>query len=289
MNDTAQQELAEALFELGFSQYEAKCYVGLMNRDPQTGYRVSKATGVPQPKVYETLRRLVTRGVVREIAGDPTLFSAVPPADLLGQLKSTFDRRLVEAERTVHAMTDAETPRPLEYVESFDARSDILAAARGSVASANRRVYVSASAPEIEELEPSMRAAIARGVDLVVLAFGRRAIDLPGASIFRHASTEGSIYRHHQARHIALVSDSVITINAVAVDGDEWQGIRTASEPIIAAVKGYIRHDIDIQQVFADFGAELLKAYGPGLQTLGAYRLDHPAESAEERSAADSA
>jgi HTH-type transcriptional regulator, sugar sensing transcriptional regulator len=293
VNESAQQELAEALFELGFSQYEAKCYVGLMNREPQTGYRVSKSTGVPQPKVYETLRRLVTRGVVREIAGDPTLFSAIPPSDLLGQLKSTFDRRLVEAERTVHAMTDAETPRALEYVESFDVRADIVAAAKDSIASANRRVYLSASAPEIEELESSMRAAVDRGVDLVVLAFGRRAVEVPGANVFRHASTDGAVYRHHQARHVALVSDSVVTINAVAVDGDEWHGIRTASEPIIAAVKGYIRHDIDMQQVFADFGPELLKAYGPGLQTLGAYRLE-PAEAAEtaaeeKRSAVESA
>ena len=278
MNETAQRELAEALFELGFSQYESKCYVGLMNREPQTGYRVSKATGVPQPKVYETLRRLVQRGVVREIAGDPTLFSAIPPSTLLDQLKSTFDRRLGEAERTVSAMSEAESPRPIEYVERFDDRVEILGAARDSIATATRRIYLSASALEIEELEEALEAAAARGVDLVVLAFGRRDPQIPGAHVFRHSSTDGAVYRHHQARHIALVVDSEVTMNAIAADGTEWNGIRTASVPVIAAVKGYIRHDIDMQQVYADFGAQLIEAYGPGLQTLGAYRQD-PAEA----------
>ncbi|MGP3533646.1 TrmB family transcriptional regulator [Microbacterium sp. RD1] len=285
MTETAHQELAEALFELGFSQYEAKCYVGLMNQEPQTGYRVSKTTGVPQPKVYETLRRLVSRGVVREIAGDPTLFSAIPPTTLLDELKATFDRRLDEAERTVQAMDAANTPRPLEYVERFDDRADIIAAARLALDGARRRVYLSASAGEIADLEPTLREAIDRGVDVVLLAFGRREVDLAGARVFRHSSTEGSIYRHHQARHLALIVDSAMTVNAVAADGAEWHGIRTASEPVVAAVKGFIRHDIDMQQVYADFGDQLVAAYGPGLQTLGAYRQDHTRDLAEEQGA----
>lgn len=60
----------------------------------------------------------------------------------------------------------------------------------------------------------------------------------------------------------------------MAADGRRWSGIHTDSEPIIAAVKGYIRHDIDMQQVYSDFQAELVQAYGPGLQGLEGYRTD---------------
>ena len=48
--------------------------------------------------------------------------------------------------------------------------------------------------------------------------------------------------------------------------------------PIIAAVKGFIRHDIDMQQVYADFGPQLIELYGPGLQGLEGYRRQDPGQ-----------
>lgn len=110
--------------------------------------------------------------------------------------------------------------------------------------------------------------------------------------VFRHASTDRAIYRHHRARHLALVVDSVKAINAIAVDGENWDGVLAEHAAIIAAVKGLIRHDIDLQQVYADFGPTLVEAYGPGLQMLEVYRgrdasmaEDLPAEARTPRPA----
>ena len=266
--------LAEALSDLGFSQYEARCYVGLMTREPQTGYRVAKTTGVPQPKVYETLRKLVSRGVVREVEGDPTLFCAIPPDALFTELKTTFDRRLQEARDSARDLSVDDIPRLLEAVERFEEHADVLTAATQCLAFAERRIYLSASAEELLALRPAIEDARDRGVDIVILAFGRKPFTCKGTRIFHHASTVGAVYRHHQARHVALVADSRQALNAYAADGRAWVGVRSQSAPIIAAVKGFIRHDIDLQQVFADFGPQLIEAYGQGLQALEGYRQD---------------
>lgn len=277
-------ELVTALHELGFSQYEAQCYVGLMAAEPQTGYRVAKVTGVPQPKVYEALRKLVSRGVVREVSGEPTLFSAIPPDALLQQLEDVFDRRLTEARESVRRLAATDLPPSLEYVERFADRDSVLRAATESLERATRRAYISASAAELTSLKGVVVAAVQRGVDVVVLAFGRPKVTLKGARVFHHASTEGALYRHHQAAHIALVVDSLETVNGVAADGTNWQAVRTSSEPVIAAVKGFIRHDIDLQQIFADFAPQLVEAYGPGLQALESYRQDQHRAAPEGRS-----
>ncbi len=266
--------LVEALNDLGFSQYEARCYVGLMAREPQTGYRVAKTTGVPQPKVYETLRKLVSRGVVHEIDGDPTLFSAIPPDALFSDLKNTFDKRLEDARDSASHLEVRDTPRNIEYVERFDHRTDVIHAATECLDFAERRIYLSASADELLVLRPAIESARDRGVDIVILAFGRKTFACKGVRVFHHASTVGAVYRHHQAHHLALVADSRQAVNAYAVDGQTWVGVRSQSGPIIAAVKGFIRHDIDMQQVFADFGPQLVEAYGPGLQQLESYRQD---------------
>jgi sugar-specific transcriptional regulator TrmB len=93
-----------ALTELGFSQYEARTYAGLIGREPMTGYAIAKDTLVPQPKVYETLGRLVERGAVLQVSGSPAKFVAVAPARVLSQLERAFRQRLATVELEVSRM-----------------------------------------------------------------------------------------------------------------------------------------------------------------------------------------
>lgn len=275
--------LVHALLDLGFSQYEARCYVGLLGPQAQTGYGVAKLTGVPQPKVYEALRKLVARGAARELSGTPVRFVAVPPEQLLADLRTAFDEKLEIARETSRHVA-AVPAGSLEHVERLETRQQVLDSAAVSLAAAERRVYLSASPAELQALRGPIEDAVARDVDVVVLSFGRAPFAMEGLRVFHHASTDGAVFRRHQARHIALVADSRQTVYGVAPDGDDWQAVSTSSYPVIAAVKGFIRHDIDIQRVYADFGPQLVEAYGPGLQGLESYRQDSPAaEQVEEQ------
>ena len=267
-------DFVRSLLDLGFSQYEARCYVGLLGPEPQTGYGVAKITGVPQPKVYEALRKLSSRGAAREIAGDPVRFTAVPTEELLAGLQNTFEQRLELARETSRHVTAADQSSNLEPVERLTQLSQVINAAAASLQGAERRVYLSATAAELTSLREPIEGAVSRDVDVVVLSFGRAPFQMDGLRVFHHASTDGAVYRHHQSRHVALVADSRQTVYGVAPDGQEWHGITTASIPVIAAVKSFIRHDIDMQQVYADFGPELVEAYGPGLQGLEGYRQE---------------
>ncbi|MFJ6726243.1 TrmB family transcriptional regulator [Streptomyces sp. NPDC091281] len=273
------EEFTESLLALGFSSYEARCYVGLLGPEPQTGYAVAKATGVPQPKVYEALRRLVARGAARQLGSEPVRFVAVPPREVLDGLESTFEDHLTLARsRSVH-LTTSEPPPEHELVYRFRDRARIITAASAMIDASEQRVYVSSSPGELRMLREPVERATGRGVDVVALCFGRVPFSTPGMRVFRHASTDGVLYRAHQARHLGLVTDSRETLFGLAADGQSWTGIQSASEAVIAAVKGYIRHDIDMQQVFNDFESELVAAYGPGLQGLESYRAAQTGET----------
>jgi len=271
---TGNEDFIDALLALSFSPYEARCYVGLLSPGPQTGYGVSKTTGVPQPKVYETLRKLVSRGAARQLPGEPVHFVAIPPGELLDGLHSSFDSRLAHA-RTVSTRLEVAAAPPIqEPVSRLPGRADVVKAAASVIDAATRRIYLSATSNELASLRTPIQSCVKRGVDVVVLCFGEMPFQSQGVRVFRHASTQGAVFRHHQARHIALVVDSRRTIFGLAPDGHNWSGIDTGSELVIAAVKGYIRHDIDLQQIFGDFTDDLLEAYGPGLQQLESYRAD---------------
>lgn len=273
-NDTPTDDLVASLQDLGFSSYEARCYVGLVGQESQTGYAVSKRTGVPQPKVYEALRKLVARGAALQVDVDPVLFAAVPPEQLLDGLAAHFQARHRGAREAAERLTVDATVAPAVAVYALNSASATVAAGRAAIAGAERRIYVSASPEEMATLMPAMGERRDAGVDIVLIDFARKPVQADGMRVFRHASTENSLYRHHQARHVAVVVDSLETVYSVAPGGDVWDGVRTRNAAVIAAVKGMIKHDIDLQQIYADFGPTLVEAYGPGLQALEKYRQD---------------
>ncbi|MGW6139433.1 TrmB family transcriptional regulator [Streptomyces sp. NPDC055144] len=259
-----------ALTELGFSQYEARTYAGLIGREPLTGYGVSKETNVPQPKVYETLTRLVERGAVVQVSDSPAKFIAVPPSRVLNELESTFRQRLatveLEISRLRPAKADVQALRPFQEATSW---VDIASTARQLIAGATERVYVSGHSSHLEALTDAIADADRRGVRATVLCFGEPPLTLKNGTVIRHSSTDGTVYRHHQARHLALTCDVGASLWALAPEGDAWEAILSPDDTLLAAlVKGFIRHDVFMQRTYRDFGEEMRARYGSGLEGL---------------------
>ncbi|MGW1802446.1 TrmB family transcriptional regulator [Streptomyces sp. NPDC001984] len=272
----------QTLIELGFSQYEARTYVGLVGRPPMTGYAISKDTRVPQPKTYEALGRLAERGVVVQVGTNPAVWAAVPAGQMLGHLDNDFKRRLTAAELRLteldSASTDTAVVRPYREVRSL---TQMVAVATELIAIAESRIYLSGYSDQIAGLGPSMIDADERRVRIDVLCSGEPPFALRHGIVDRHRSTEGTVYPHHQSRHVALIVDGVAAMWALARNGRDWTGIWTEHDDLLpAAVKGFVSHDIWAQRIFNDFKDELNAAYGPSLQYLV-----HPIAS--EESAAD--
>lgn len=259
--------VVERLVELGFTQYEARAYAGLLGQEPMTGYALSNNTKIPQPKVYETLRRLEDKHAVVRIGDDPARFVTVPPDHLLAKLEGDFSRRLSEARLSLSRLRTSERDG-LRVMTSLNDRAAAVTKAGALIQAASRHVYLSLHSDQLSELAAGIIAADRRGVRVDLLVFGREKIDLEHGRTVHHASTAGAIYRHHQARHIALVTDTDDTLWALAPAGEGWEAI-WARDPLLAAVvKGYIRHDLYIQQIFTDFSEELQDRYGPALGGL---------------------
>jgi|SRR5450755_950783 sugar-specific transcriptional regulator TrmB len=260
--------IAERLAQLGFSQYEARTYVGLLMSDDATGYSVANATGVPQPKVYETLRRLVERGAAVRTGDKPARYAAVPPDVLLRGLEADFAARVAAARRdleTVPRRAAAQEMLPVARLESFDAAVGLAAEA---IAAAQTRVYLSGRRDELTGLGAAVTKASDAGAEFVLVHFGRLPFRAPRGKVVRHASTDGALYPSRNARHLAVVVDSQWALWGVAKDGKQWN-ILTTDAPLLAGlVKAYIRHDMFVQRIFADFPDELERRYGSGLLEL---------------------
>lgn len=260
--------IAERLTQLGFSQYEARTYVGLLMSDGATGYGIANETGVPQPKVYETLRRLVDRGAAVLTAEHPARYSAVPPSDLLSALEKEFGTKVEAARISLESLPQRAAARGGFPLARLDSLASATERAINAIATAHTRVYMSGRGDDLKGLAGAIDEASERGVRFVIVHFGRLPFQAPRGKIMRHASTEGTLYASRKTHHLAVVVDSRWALWALARDGRDWE-VMHGEVPLVASlVKSYIRHDLFVQRMYADLPNELEALYGPGLLQL---------------------
>src|SRR5215469_11491717 len=224
--------------ELGFSQYEAQAYVGLLGREPLTGYGLANVTGIPQPKVYETLRRLTAKGVVAAVEGEPARFAAVPADQLLADLEGSFRARLAGAQRELTTATPAPGTAGYRVLRAATGWEAIEEQAVAAVDGSRRHVYVSVNCPDPRVIAAAIGRADGRGAVCEVLHFGEPIVALRHGRTVGHDSTRGVVYRRHQARHVAVVADSADVVWAVAEDGASWHSLAGQNQLLAALAKG---------------------------------------------------
>ncbi|HYL07832.1 MAG TPA: helix-turn-helix domain-containing protein [Candidatus Udaeobacter sp.] len=260
--------IAERLTQLGFSQYEARTYVGLLVAGDATGYSIANETGVPQPKVYETLRRLVDRGAAVLVAEKPARYAAVPPAAVMSRLEKEFAAKVEAARRgldSLPAPAGVSRGLPISRLDSLPAAT---ARAVEAIGQARHRVYLSGRTEELTHLGSAVDEASERGVAFVLVHFGRLPFQPPRGKVMRHASTEGTLYASRRSHHLAIVADSRWALWALARDGRDWE-VMYGEAPLLASlVKSFVRHDLFVQRMYADIPGELEALYGPGLLQL---------------------
>lgn len=275
--------IAARLTELGFSQYEARTYVGLLLAEQATGYTIGNQAGVPQPKVYEILPRLVDRGAAVRLSERPGRYAAVPPAALLDRLEREFRGRLDAARAGLESLPHsgaADPPLPIAGVTRLE---DALARTREGLKTAQKRVYLHARTEELRPLADAVAAASEAGIEFVIVHFGPLPFAKPRGQVVRHESTEGTLYPSRQSRHLAAVADSDWSLWAVARDGRCWEGMHGRGSLLAGLIKTYIRHDVFVQRMYADAPELFEDRYGPGLLRL------NEAESAADSTEAEGA
>lgn len=267
-------DLTAALVALGFSQYEARSYVGLLSEYGQTAYGLAKVTGVPQPKIYEAVRKLIDRDAAVQVNATPQRFSARPVNQVLTDLRAEFSELVDDAERKAADALRATDQSNIyaEAVRSVHGKDATIKDAVGMIREAREKVYISAWDQDLDVLEPAIRQAEERDVAVVVLAFGRTKLKIRNGVIYRHASTSKVVYHSHQNRHLAVIADSRRALWGLAYEGGEWTALEFEDRRLIGLLRNFVRHDIYVQKIWSELGPQLEETFGKGL--VGLTNLD---------------
>lgn len=188
-------DAADLLGQLGFSEYEARAYIALLQRNPVNGYELAKASGIPRANVYDVLRRLEERNAVLVIEGETSVqYAPVPPNQLIPQIELQMNHVLVNAQRSLDALA---IPSIGDLSRNILGYSSLLDQARSLINAAQSELFVALWHPEAEALAEVMECAEQRGVRLTTLCLEACPADCPGCkgAIYRYRVTSEQITR----------------------------------------------------------------------------------------------
>lgn len=163
-------EAIEGLTRLGFSEYEAKAYLALLDRNPATGYDVSKRSGVPRSMVYETLNKLERRGAVMETVEErATYYRPVPPQlylDRQEQDQQKLFASLREELQEIHSKSSQ------SGIWTIRGESAVLTYAQQMIREAQEDIFLVLADDHLRELSPSIQSACDREIIVSALLTG---------------------------------------------------------------------------------------------------------------------
>jgi sugar-specific transcriptional regulator TrmB len=88
------QNYLEVIKQSGFSDYEAKCYLALFNKDSLTVSEIARLAEIPRPSAYDAMEKLMTRGLCSSIPGKSKKYAAANPRILKDQMMDNFTNHM---------------------------------------------------------------------------------------------------------------------------------------------------------------------------------------------------
>ena len=144
-------DILQLLANLGFTEYEAKTYLALLQQSPLTGYAVARASGVPRSKIYEVLGNLVARGDVLVSYGEPVQYAPRPVGELIETRRQTAEKQLSAAEQGLEQF--ARQQPPTDLIWDIRGRDEILFRLREVTSRAKRQILMELWAEDAPDMQ----------------------------------------------------------------------------------------------------------------------------------------
>lgn len=256
------EELLSKLKGLGFNTYEAKVYLSLLKHHPATGYEVSKESGVPQARAYDTLKVLESRKVVVSSGQKPVTYIPISPHELLDRCERSFSTSLDFLREKLPEIA----PDCIEPVLNIRGSKGIFECAVDIINSAEKEVFLEVWNEDLEMLKESLQNANNKGVEIKIVGYDN--IELDFGTLYQHALGQ-KIEKELGGRWLILAADNSNGIAGTVTEVENVpQAVYTRHPGIVLIMKEVVVHDIYLLEVEKHLGKEMKAVFGENMIKL---------------------
>lgn len=233
----------QAIENLGLSAYEAKAYFALLSEAPLTGYKLSKVSGVPRSRIYETIEKLTAKGLVLTQEGDTTLLIPV-------SLESFLTKKEKESKRNIDFLKDVlpqlKKPAEAQGIWAISGRDRIFETVNHVISQAKSHIYLVSFDSDIAVFESALSGAEKRQVSIFGAYCGERVFNFK--NLYPHQGQPCS-----SCKDLSLTIDSEQALVGCTFPPDGARIAITKNPGIIHVAEQYIKHEIFLSQLFKTY------------------------------------
>jgi sugar-specific transcriptional regulator TrmB len=256
------EEVINKLKELGFNTYEAKVYMSLLKHHPATGYEVSKESGVPQARAYDTLKVLESRNLVVATGNKPVTYIPINPDELLDRSEKSYLSSLEYLRENLPSIA----PDYIEPVLNIRGAKGIFEYASEAINSAEKEIFLEIWNEDLGMLKESLLKAHKKGIDLKIVGYDN--VNLDVGNIYQHGLGE-KIEKDLGGRWLIMAVDNINGIAGTVSDVDKIpQAVCTRHPGIVLIMKEVVVHDIYLLEVEKHLGPQMKEVFGDNMIKL---------------------
>ena len=226
-----------SLQELGFTQYEAACYMALVSDHPANGSKLSRISGVARSRIYDVLRNMTAKGWVLEV--DSGQYVPLPPDELVERLRHDFENSIAAFEKEI---TETSQDTVYEYIWTLTGYDTIMNKAVQMIRSAENEIYVRLFPRAATKLVRHLKKAENHGVNIRFIAMGDIPLEFDVQVI--HPEQDG-LQETIGGRSFDIITDRKESLVGIFESGNEdnspisW----TRNHWFVTANRDSLRHD----------------------------------------------
>lgn len=265
------ENILDVLKNLNFTEYEAKAYLTLLEESPLTGYAVAKNSGVPRSRIYEVLDSLVMRGDILVSLGNTPQYTPVPAKELIKNRRIKAEENFELAEKSLKKFENSASDR--ENIWNITGRNEILDKVKTCILAANKRILLEIWKEEYEELEPELRQAANRGVNVTIIAYGDIISDF--ATVYLHYMGH-EITEEYGGQWLVFSGDDSEVVAGIVSLGKDSRAAWTMHVGLVMPITEVMIHDLYLMEIMEKHRELLEESFGENLIHLRRKFSIHP-------------
>lgn len=257
---------------LGFSQYEAKVYVALLQRNPATAYEVSKEAGLPHANVYRTLEGLQRKAIVQPVSQRPARYVPVKPRQVLQNISK---RTAAACDALAKNLSTLERGDDIEHVWLISGQENTHEKIEEMINGTKEHLWIKSHEATLDLHLPSLKKAAKRGVQILIIFIGdpltaKRYKFNNMTKVYCHEGTGRSGIGEGKDT-LTITSDFLAALTVDTREGG--YGAFTRSAPVVNLANTMIRHELYVAEIFQAFGPQIESKFGPALLNIRRHYL----------------
>lgn len=228
--------MIERLEKIGFTKYEAKAFIVLLEKGDLNGYELSKEAGIPKPNAYSILSNMVEKGFAYRIEGKSVRYRPREFEEIAEKVEKEMKDNIQYIKRNLPTKKFKN-----EKFITIEGQINLVDKIKTMINSSENKIIIDLWNQDLNVFLEELKKAHHRGVKIMLIVIGGENIDFDFEYIYNHPYSEE--FDDTVERDVNIICDGIEALSGQL--GNKYcTGVFSKNRSFVNVVNEALSHDI---------------------------------------------